>query len=315
MSGCLVAMYHYVRDSAATAFPGVNALAVADFDRQLDALAAAGAPVTCEGLVTRLDAGRPFERPSLLLTFDDGFVDHYTAVFPRLADRGWSGVFFLAGDTLGDRPRVLNVHKTHFLVSRLGAAAFAAAVREAAARVPAGAGAGLRPTPAVYRYDAAAGDRDVKHLLNYELPFETADRVLDELFTTHIGDETEFARALYLSGPMIREMAAAGMTFGYHTARHRVLSRLDVAGQRTELAGGVARIRALTGQALVPFCYPYGHPHTYTAETVAVLADLGYACAFTTVRRLARPESDGRFEVPRYDTRDLPPFTSDMPHA
>ena len=44
-----------------------------------------------------------------------------------------------------------------------------------------------------------------------------------------------FARELYLDEPMIREMAAGGMTFGYHTRTHRMLSRLRVEEQRQEL--------------------------------------------------------------------------------
>jgi peptidoglycan/xylan/chitin deacetylase (PgdA/CDA1 family) len=305
-------MYHYVRDTAATAFPALHALSVADFDRQLDALSATGEPISCDHLVRHFAERRGMTRPSILLTFDDGFVDHYETVFARLAARQWPGVFFLAGETLGDRPRVLNVHKIHFLIARLGTEAFAAAVRAWLTRLP--EASRVMRSADVYRYDGA-DHASVKHLLNYELPFDTVDHLLGDLFAEHLGDESAFARTLYLSEPMIREMAAGGMTFGYHTARHRVLSRLDRNGQTCELAGGVALIRGLTGQTHVPFCYPYGHAHTLTAETEQLLDALGYACAFTTERRLARPDRDRRFAVPRYDTRDLPPFAPNVPDA
>jgi peptidoglycan/xylan/chitin deacetylase (PgdA/CDA1 family) len=318
MSHVLVAMYHYVRDAAGSAFPSLHALGVQDFERQLDCLEAAGEPLSCDQLVDDLAARRAPDHARVLLTFDDGFVDHGETVFPRLRARGWRGVFFLAGATLGRRPRVLNVHKTHFLMARMGADAFAAAVqmKHATKALRQGAaGERLSRTVDVYRYDGAVATADVKHLLNYELPIETADRILDELFAEHIGDETGFARSLYLSTDAIREMAAGGMTFGYHSARHRVLSRLGVDQQRRELAEGVALIRDLTGQARVPFCFPYGHSHTFTADTTALVEAAGYACAFTTERRLARPDRDDRFRVPRFDTRDLPPFTPDLPDA
>jgi peptidoglycan/xylan/chitin deacetylase (PgdA/CDA1 family) len=101
------------------------------------------------------------------------------------------------------------------------------------------------------------------------------------------------------------------MTFGFHTETHRVLSRLDESEQRDELLRGVARVRALTSQATVPFCYPYGFPHTYNAATLAILAEAGYSVAFNTVRRSARVGVDARFELPRFDTRDLPPCGQD----
>jgi peptidoglycan/xylan/chitin deacetylase (PgdA/CDA1 family) len=311
---CLVAMYHYVRDVADTPFPAINAISKTDFAAQLDLFARECPPIDYPVFEARVHDRSSFGRPCALLTFDDGFVDHYEAVLPALSARQWTGVFFLAGATLGDRPRVLNVHKTHFLIAHLGAPAFSQAVRETLARQPVGAGQALPWRSEVYRYDQAA-DLETKHLLNYELPYEVADQVLDDLFVEYLGDEVAFARRLYLSPGQIHEMARGGMTFGFHTERHRVLSRLDAAGQRAELAGGVARVRALTGQASVPFCYPFGHVHTYNADTLNLLGEAGYGLAFNTTRRLADPVADPRFEMPRYDARDLPPFTPTIPHA
>lgn len=300
----LVVMYHYVRNPEETPFADLKALRLAEFHAQLEWLAGRWSPVACD---TFAAAGHDLPTRAALLTFDDGFVDHFEAVYPALKARGWSGVFFVAGAALGDPPRLLNVHKTQFLLAKLGAERFARAVEGAVASTAGGDALGHRAE--VYRYDKTP-DLAAKHLLNYELPFDEADRVLSDLFATHIGDETAFARSLYLSRHQVRDMAAGGMTFGFHTESHRVLSRLDRDAQRSELARGVALLRQLTGQRSVPFCYPYGHPHTYNSDTVSLLAELGYGLAFNTTRRLARPASDPRFEIPRFDTRDLPPFTS-----
>jgi peptidoglycan/xylan/chitin deacetylase (PgdA/CDA1 family) len=304
----LVVMYHYVRDAEQTPFADLKALRLAEFDAQLHWLARRWSPVGYETFEATAKGSLPAR--ASLLTFDDGFVDHYEAVYPALRARGWSGVFFVAGAALDDPPRLLNVHKTQFLLAKLGATRFAREVEGAVASTVSGNALGHRAE--VYRYDQTP-DLAAKHLLNYELPFDEADRVLSGLFADHIGDEVAFARRLYLSRYQIREMAAGGMTFGFHTESHRVLSRLDRATQRAELARGVPLLRDLTGQPSVPFCYPYGHPHTYTVETVSLLDELGYGMAFNTTRRLARPASDPRFEMPRFDTRDLPPFTNPEP--
>jgi peptidoglycan/xylan/chitin deacetylase (PgdA/CDA1 family) len=310
---CTAVMYHYVRDTARTPFPGLAALAPADFEAQLAYLETQHEPTTYLGLDSALQKRQPLARPTALLTFDDGFVDHFDVVFPVLERRGWKGVFFVAGATLGDRPCVLNVHKTHFLICRLGAEGFASAVRRRLQGVDAGEGNALSKDASVYRYDHGSMS-EVKHLLNYEIPLPEADAILRDLFAEQFGDEVAFARSLYLSAPMIREMAAAGHTFGFHTERHRVLSRLSKAEQRAEVADGPARVAALTGQASVPFCYPYGHSHTYNGETCDVLRDAGYGLAFTAVRRQVNVESDEGLALPRLDTRDLPPFMV-PPHA
>jgi hypothetical protein len=155
----------------------------------------------------------------------------------------------------------------------------------------------------------AADERAIKNLLNYHLPFEDAERVLDRLFADAIGHQDAFARGLYLDETMVREMAAAGMSFGYHTRTHRMLSRLSASEQADELRDGVGWIRGLTGQAGVSFCYPWGGPQTYSADTVRLLDAFGYSMAFNTERCPAQLERDGRFELPRLDTRDLPPHT------
>jgi peptidoglycan/xylan/chitin deacetylase (PgdA/CDA1 family) len=309
---CLAVMYHYVRETAATAFPAIRALPPAMFERQLDWLQASYEVVTLEAFEAALEGGPALPSNAALLTFDDGFVDHYDTVLPALAARGLSGVFFLAYDASGPSPRVLGVHKTHFLLARLGSDAFGDAVLgecRAAAQAPRG-GAGVF---GLDRWEHA-DERAIKDLLNYELPIAEAERVLDVLFARHIGSQDEFARALYLQAPMIAEMRRAGMAFGYHTRSHKMLSRLTAGGQDQELRDGVAWIRTLTAQPRVSFCYPWGGPGTYTADSLDILARTGYSVAFNTVRRRIAG-SDHRYELPRVDTRDLPPYTEGEPAA
>jgi len=163
----------------------------------------------------------------------------------------------------------------------------------------------LSDRPGTYRYDQGEEAR-IKRLLNYELPLNEADRVLTELFEFHIGDPNIFANRLYLSSEMIREMADAGMMFGSHTESHRILSRLGYDEQYAELKDGVTAIKQLTGQQSVPFCYPYGHVHTYNDDTLSILEQTGYAMAFNTVRSAVEFDSIGSYyELPRFDTRDV----------
>jgi len=311
---CLAVMYHYVRDTAATAFPAIRALPPDMFERQLDWLQREYELIGLDALEAALEGGRPLPPNAALLTFDDGFVDHYEVVLPVLATRGLGGVFFLAHDASGDTPRVLGVHKTHFLMAALGSDAFGDAVLgecRAAAR------AARSSEATVFGLDRweHADERAIKDLLNYELPIDEAERVLDVLFERHLGSQDEFARGLYLRAPMIAEMCRAGMVFGYHTRSHKMLSRLSPAEQAVELRDGVAWVRALTGQARVSFCYPWGGPGTYTSASLDILASAGYSVAFNTVRRRIAVGADHRYELPRVDTRDLPPYTAGEPAA
>jgi peptidoglycan/xylan/chitin deacetylase (PgdA/CDA1 family) len=315
-SDCLVLSYHYVRGRS-EAFPRLPALDPTHFEAQVAALLRDRHSVDYASFLDAVEGRRPLPGRTFLLTFDDGLIDHYATVFPILRAHGIAGVFFVSAAGAEARPRVLNVQKAQLLLARMGGAAFGEEVRAGLAALGCPMVA-APPRAGMYRYDNPA-DVHVKHLLNYELPFEYADPLLETLFATHIGREDDCARGLYLNESMIREMSAAGMIFGFHTWNHRVLSRLSPDGQRAELEGGVEWIRSLTGQPSVPFCYPHGHAHAYNADTVRILGDTGYSSAFTAVRRAADPLRDGRFELPRFDTRDVPggqaPAAGERRHA
>lgn len=310
MSGrCLVVMYHYVRDAAVTPFPEIRALPPAVFAQQLDWLERHYHVIRPGEMEAALD-GAPLPPDAALLTFDDGLVDHDEAVTTELRRRGLSAIVFVAGEATGAVRRVLPVHKTQFLLARLGADALGRAVVERGATTEA---RGVTSRPFGEDVWEHSDERAIKNLLNYDLPFDVAERLLADLFAEHIGDETTFARSLYLDETRVAAMARQGIVFGYHTRSHRMLSRLTRDEQRLELEGGVRWIRELTGQHGVPFCYPWGGPGTYTAETVALLAELGYSMAFNTVRRRVEFDRDGRFELPRLDARDLPPYANSEP--
>jgi len=311
---CLVVMYHYVRDVTRTRFPALKALSPVDFKRQLDWLSETYRIIGYPDLQDVINGSRSLATDEALLTFDDGFRDHFDIVFPILQKRGLSGLFFVGGTTLEADPKVLNVHKTHFLLATLGVDRFVTALNTETKNLLVSRSEGLRWKRDVYRYDEI-NEQEIKHILNYEIPITDADKVLKDLFGIHIGNEVSFAKELYLNRDQIKQMSAAGMTFGFHTQRHRVLSRLSLDEQRAELSDGVKLIRKLTNQQAVPFCFPYGHAHTYNNDTLDVLGEIGYAAAFNTIRRQAIPGKDTIFEIPRFDTRDLPPFKDSLMHA
>ena len=161
----LVVMYHYVRDPERTPFPSLKALRIGDFSAQLDWLA---------------QAWRPVHYPQFEAARSNGSLPPSTTGLWTISRRpfrccasAWSGVFFVAGATLDDPPRLLNVHKTHFLITTLGAERFSEDVLASVAVSGDAGSLGWRSE--VYRYDDAP-DLSAKHLLNYELSQEEADR-------------------------------------------------------------------------------------------------------------------------------------------
>lgn len=74
-------------------------LATADFERQLDVLEGHDV-VSLDAALDRLDAGDT--RPSVVLTFDDGFDDVHANAWPLLRERGVPFTVYLASGFVGD---------------------------------------------------------------------------------------------------------------------------------------------------------------------------------------------------------------------
>jgi peptidoglycan/xylan/chitin deacetylase (PgdA/CDA1 family) len=103
--GVPVLMYHRVDLQLSARDPITVDLTVSQsaFEAQLQALRAAGyRSMSLEMLLTALDGGAvPARR--VVLTFDDGYEDHFATVFPLLRKYGFTGTFFVVTSSVGTR--------------------------------------------------------------------------------------------------------------------------------------------------------------------------------------------------------------------
>ncbi|GAA3180999.1 hypothetical protein GCM10010531_38980 [Blastococcus jejuensis] len=93
-SGCTLLIYHRVGGGS----PDERDLSVADFEAQLDALAAHDV-IGLDAALDRLERGD--SSPSVVLTFDDGFRDVYENAWPRLRDAEMPFTVYLASAFVG----------------------------------------------------------------------------------------------------------------------------------------------------------------------------------------------------------------------
>jgi peptidoglycan/xylan/chitin deacetylase (PgdA/CDA1 family) len=91
-------MYHYVAPLPPDADVYRRDLTVSpeDFEAQLEYLSGAGYnTITLTDLHRHLNEGRPLPEKPIILTFDDGYRDAYTVVFPLLQRYNFVGTFFV----------------------------------------------------------------------------------------------------------------------------------------------------------------------------------------------------------------------------
>jgi peptidoglycan/xylan/chitin deacetylase (PgdA/CDA1 family) len=298
-----VVAYHYVRDLPRTRYPRIKGLMLDAFRAQVRDLAARYEMATLDMAVDFLAGRTSPARPLCLLTFDDGLKEHYREVTPILLDAGVQGCFFPATSCL--EGAVASVHKMHFLMAALDfheyRRAFLDALRAVSPQtiddVP------VDEAARCYPWDT----REVgafKYLANFLVPPPVRDAILGDLFARHFGDEAAFAADLYVSWGELREMQDHGMVIGGHSHAHSALSNLTPAEQASDLARSIAVLRKhLRAQVQWPFAYPYGW---HDDDTVAIVARLGFACAFTVEAGSNHRDQDP-FRIRRFDTNQFLP--------
>ncbi len=301
-------MYHYVRDLPNSAHPRIAGLLTSRFEGQLDYIERHYRVVSAEDIVRAVRGGAGLPPRACHLSFDDGFLDHYETVLPRLAARGLPASFYPPAAALLEH-EVLDVHKIHFV---LASGPDIAPIKQALLEALAGRRRrfSLPSDEELHRLYARPGRFDgsdvifVKRLLQVGLPEEVRRAITDELFSRFVSDdEAGFARGLYLSVPQLREMLDQGMSVGGHGYAHAWLGALPRREQELEIRRTRAFLEEVHGAPLRDWvmCYPHG---SYNADTLEILARSGCAVGLTT--RVGLAELKRPLELDRLDTNDLP---------
>jgi len=285
-------MYHYVRDETARPRVGYRGLDPATFEAQLASLCRVRTPVTWPALRDALMGRRALPPDAILLTFDDGLIDHHRYVLPSLAARGLPGAFFVLARTTADGLAL--GHKLHVLGAAMGSGAVRDAVTERLSRVDAQRYATLQADLGA----AGVSDPDDpwKRPLQRELE-ASADRILSDLIRERLGSEEDIAHELYLDSRQLRELVANGMTLGGHGRDHPWLDLVGEARARAEIAASASLLAGFdTGPW--PFAYPYGG---VPRGAGSFLREAGFAAAFTT----RADERHDRYRIGRHDGDEL----------
>lgn len=129
------------------------------------------------------------------------------------------------------------------------------------------------------------------------LPEDQRQKVLDEILSWAGAEPV--ARPTYR--PLVpEEVRSLGqgelMEIGAHTVTHPFLSTHSVAFQRDEIQRSKADLEKILERPVTSFAYPFGD---YTAETVPLLLESGFACACSTIAATVWQNSDC-FQFPRF---------------
>jgi peptidoglycan/xylan/chitin deacetylase (PgdA/CDA1 family) len=226
--------------------------------QQIEALLNVGEIVGLEDLIRRHSDSY---RPRFALTFDDDWITHYQRALPILQDLGVTATFFLSGRSL----------------HRLGPLWFERLDGMIAER-------GIQAVARWLGIDTDDPER-VATVCENEPPLQERIEQLSEPEVCRLGSAE------------ISALANAGMTIGFHTLQHPLLSRLSDPALDEALVRGRSELAVAAGHPVRLFAYPHGKADPRAA---ARLAGAGFTAACTghplPVRPGHNPYFLGRWE-------------------
>lgn len=306
---CAIVMYHYVRNIKNSLYPDIKGLEVTEFREQLKYFSKNYSIIQIEDLIESIEFGKKMPENSILLTFDDGYIDHYENVLPILKTMGIKGCFYPPVKTTFHE-EVLDVNKIHFILAnakdkKLLVKELFNSIDENRSEFK------LLENEMYYKNVAFANrfdDKDtvfMKRMLQRELPEVLRKTICKELFESYVDmEETEFSKILYMNIEQLKDMKDQGMHIGSHGYNHIWLNTLDKESQLCEIERSLNFLKTINNHDFYwSMCYPYG---AYNEDTKKILSEKKCKLAFTTKVDFFVDNSN-RFEIPRFDTNDFYP--------
>jgi len=265
----LVLLYHRVLPDGSPVDPIVPSLSASLFRRQMESLLRAGDVVPLSELIASPHdtAGARRSRPRFALTFDDDHSGYVETVLPALRAVGVPATFFLSGRVLHGLPP----YWWASVESSLRTHGFA-----------------------VTRDTLGIGGHTVADLV---AALECSGRAAEITRRLPPASETP------MTAEHVRVLSNEGMTIGFHTLHHPVLTAQESGDLDAALTIGRRELEAAAGARVDLLAYPHGQADAMVADAAE---RAGFAAAFATGGRPITATSD-RFLLGRWEPGPLEP--------
>lgn len=261
-------MYHYVRPQSEKN-GNLHYLTLDKFKKQLDLFEREHGFISIDEF--RFNFQNKIKSNKILLTFDDGLLDHYKYVFPILNEREIKGVFFIPTSILSNT-KILNVHKIHNLLAYCNS-------REIFNK-----SIDLLKKHNIYEenkiddeiYSYSNHEKyelKIKQLFNYKLDYHNSN-MLTDLLMKHFKLNNNLFNKIYLNESQLKIMSKKGQIIGSHTSNHRILSSMNYKSQFRDIKESFSFLKNYLNNDFKAISYPFGYSSTYNEDTFNVLEKL-----------------------------------------
>lgn len=301
-----VIMYHYVRPIRNTKFKNLKGLEYNLFKKQINYFISKFNVLSNDDFFDILENKRIPKKPSILLTFDDGYKDHYDYVYPHLMKKKISGIFYPPINILIHK-KVLEVNKIHFILEKVKDIKLLLDdlilhlkknYNEIFKKI------NFKKISLISRFD----DKETilfKKLLQTYLPTDTKTKIINYLFDKYTDlSEKDLSSILYFNKNEMTEMFKDKMIFGSHGCNHERWNYLKNINLNSEISNSIQFFKKnKIYDNNFSISYPYGG---YNNKVINVVKKYNIKfCLTTEVDSVNKLNIKDRYMIPRYDTNDF----------
>ncbi len=303
-----IVMYHYVRDLKKSKYPKIKGLELNLFKEKINFFLKKYSIITMEEVIYSIENNTELPINSMLLTFDDAYLDHYSNVFPVLSKHKIQGSFYVPIKAVSENV-VLDVNKIHYVLASVDR--YDGIIKD------------LKELVKKYKeeynlfdfdyyynrlavknaYDTAEV-RFIKLLLQNSLEEKLRVQMVNFLFEKYVHiDEKSLSKELYMDEYQLKHMVESGMHVGNHGLDHYWWNELSKVKMKEEICLPNKFLERIgVDMKNWTACYPYG---AYNDQSVDILKKNGCKLALTTKNEIANTNYKERFRMPRMDTNEF----------
>jgi peptidoglycan/xylan/chitin deacetylase (PgdA/CDA1 family) len=283
--GAVILVYHRVASLPTYPYPIVSS--PENFAEQLGLLKKHYCPISLIDLADAVERGKIPNR-SVVLTFDDGYIDNFTQALPILEAYKIPATIFVTTGNIWDKKEFWWDELEHIL---LGSADFPDCLK-----ININGETHQWPTRTFSEKHQA---RRSIHLIMRPMSNEERQEILGELAsqTGQTREVREIHRSMVVQE--LKQFARSNYVhIGAHTVTHPILSSLPYEDQYQELSSSRDELEAIIGKPIQVCSYPYGSVDDFNQDSIKAAKDCGFRAACSTIRGLVHHDTDP-FILPR----------------
>lgn len=259
---------------------------VKQFEKEMKFLSGNFRLASLDEVVNQLSRGEGFRQPTVVITFDDGYLNNYNLAYPVLRKYRVPATIYLATELIGTNLRTWPDQIEWALLE----------TNREQIEMPELFDNGAIRLKSIHEKELA--NVKIAQALK-RIPDAERRTRLRELFSLLGVDGASSEDRIMLNWEEVLEMSKNGITFGSHGHGHPILSRLPVEVAREDIRLSKQIMEEKLGQQVKHFAYPNGSAEDFTEDLRTYCRQIGFNSVATVLYGTNAPGESDVFALKR----------------